>query len=49
MTEPFLDRLVFAATLGPFRHFNWCSGSWFVCFLLLTIWSFRYLRLPISL
>ncbi len=45
----FLDRLVFAATLGPFRHFNWLSGGWFLCLLVLTIWSFRHLRFPISL
>jgi hypothetical protein len=45
----FLDRLVFAATLSPFRHFNWLSGSWFLCFLVLTIWSFRHLRFPVSL
>jgi hypothetical protein len=45
----FLDRLVLAATLGPFRHFNWRSGGWFLCFLVLTIWSFRHLRFPVSL
>lgn len=45
----FLDRLVAAATLRPFRHFNWLIGGWFVCFLLLTIWSFRHLRFPVSL
>ncbi len=45
----FLDRSVFAATLGPFRHFNWLSGGWFLCFLVLTIWSFRHLRFPVAL
>jgi len=45
----FLDRLVLAATLGPFRHFNWRHGGWFLCFLVLTIWSFRHLRFPVSL
>jgi hypothetical protein len=45
----FLDRLVFAATLGPFRHFNWLSGGWFLSFLVLTIWSFRHLRFPVAL
>jgi hypothetical protein len=44
-----LDRLASAATLSPFRHFNWRSGGWFVCFLVLTIWSFRHLRFPVSL
>jgi hypothetical protein len=33
----------------PFRHFNWLSGSWFVCFLSLTIWSLRHLRFSVSL
>jgi hypothetical protein len=45
----FLDRLVSAATLGPFRSFNWWKGGWFVCFLVLTVWSFRQLRFPFSL
>jgi hypothetical protein len=45
----FLDRLVFAATLGPFRHFNWLTGGGFLCFLLLTIWSFWRLRFAMSL
>jgi hypothetical protein len=45
----FLDRLAFAAALGPFRHFNWLTGGWFLCFLVLTIWSFWRLRFAVSL
>jgi Mannosyltransferase (PIG-V) len=45
----FLDRLVSAATLSPFRHFDWPTSGWFLCFLVLTIWSFRHLRFPVSL
>jgi hypothetical protein len=45
----FLDRLVAAATLAPFRHFNWRTGGGFVMFLILTAWSFRLLRPVVSL
>jgi hypothetical protein len=45
----FLDRLVSAAALRPFRHFDWLRGGWFLGFLVLTIWSFRHLRFPVSL
>lgn len=44
-----LDRLVSAATLTPFRHLSWRSGGWFLCFLVLTIWSFWRLRSAVSL
>jgi hypothetical protein len=45
----FLDRLVSAATLTAFRDFDWPNGGCFLCFLVLTIWSFRHLRFPVSL
>lgn len=45
----FVDRLTSAATLWPFRHFNWRSGGWFLGCLLLTICSFRRLRFHVSL
>ena len=40
---------MFAATLGPFRHFNWRDGGCFLLFLILTVWSFRRLRFAVSL
>jgi hypothetical protein len=45
----FLDRLVSTAMLGPFQYFNWRGGGSFLCFLALTIWSFRSLRFSVSL
>jgi hypothetical protein len=45
----FTDRLASAATLGPFRHFNWRDGGGFLVFLILTVWSFRQLRPTVSL
>jgi hypothetical protein len=43
------DRILFSATLGPFRDFHLEMGGWFVCALVLTVWSFWYLRFAISL
>jgi hypothetical protein len=44
-----LDRFVSAVTLAPFRYSDVGKFGWFLCFLALTIWSFRYLRLAVSL
>jgi hypothetical protein len=43
------QRVVAAATLAPFRNFDVALGGWFVCFVLLTIWSFTRLRFAVSL
>ncbi len=43
------QRVVAAATLAPFRNFDVALGGWFVCFVLLTIWSFARLRFAVSL
>ncbi len=45
----FLDRLLSAATLAPFRHGNWRDAGLFLCFLALTVWSFWRLRIAASL
>jgi hypothetical protein len=45
----FLDRFISAVTLEPFRHSNIRTAGWFLCFLALTIWSFRRLRIAVSL
>ena len=45
----FLDWLVSAARLTAFREYNWRIGGWFLCFLVLTIWSFWHLRFSLSL
>jgi hypothetical protein len=45
----FLDRLVSGLTLAAFQRVNFLSAGWFVCFLALTIWSFRHLRSAVSL
>ncbi len=45
----FLDRFVSAVTLAPFLHMSLGTGGWFVCFLVLTIWSFWRLRFAVSL
>jgi hypothetical protein len=45
----FLDRFVSAITLVPFRHSNLNSNGWFLCFLALTIWSFRRVRFAMLL
>jgi Gpi18-like mannosyltransferase len=48
-TGTFLDRFVSAVTLAPFRYSDVGKFGWFLCFLALTIWSFRYLRFAVSL
>jgi hypothetical protein len=45
----FLDRFVAAVTLADFRHSNWWPAGWFLCFLALSLWSFRRLRFALSL
>jgi hypothetical protein len=45
----FLDRFVSGLTLAPFRHTNLRIAGWFVCFLVLAIWSFGRLRPAVSL
>jgi hypothetical protein len=45
----FTDRIVNALTLEPLRHLQLSDGGWFLCFLLLTIWSFWHLRFDASL
>jgi Gpi18-like mannosyltransferase len=45
----FLDRFVSAVTLASFRHGNLWDAGWFLCFLALTIWSFRRLRFTVAL
>jgi Gpi18-like mannosyltransferase len=46
-TGGLLDHFVSGLTLTPFQNFKWDAGGWFLCFLILTLWSFR--RLPTSL
>lgn len=43
------QRFVWALTLGPFHNFDFARGGWFVCFVLLTVWSFTRLRFATSL
>jgi hypothetical protein len=45
----FLDRFVSGLTLASFRHTNLRIAGWFVCFVILTIWSFGRLRSAVSL
>ena len=45
----FLDRFVSGVTLASIRHWNLWDGGWFLCFLAITIWSFRLLRVAVSL
>jgi hypothetical protein len=43
------QRFAWALTLGPFHNFDFARGGWFVCFVLLTIWSLTRLRFATSL
>jgi hypothetical protein len=45
----FLDRFVSGLTLASFHHTNLRLAGWFVCSLVLTIWSFSRLRPAVSL
>jgi Mannosyltransferase (PIG-V) len=45
----FLDHFVSGLTLASFHHANLLNAGSFVCFLALTIWSFRRLRFAVSL
>jgi hypothetical protein len=53
----FLDRLLAGATLHPFRYssskivglYAYFLAGLFLCFLVLTIWSFRFMRFALSL
>lgn len=47
--QSFEQQFIDSITLEPFRHFDWWSGSWFVCFLGLAMLSFRFLRFAIAL
>jgi hypothetical protein len=44
-----LERFASAVTLSPFLNLNWREGGWFLCFLALTVWSFRRLQPSASL
>lgn len=45
----FLERFVSAVTLSPILNLNWREGGLFLCFLALTVWSFRRLQSSTSL
>src|SRR5262249_46600456 len=45
----YAERLLGALTLAPLRPFDWTIAGWFICFLVLTVWSFRFLRTSVSL
>jgi hypothetical protein len=44
-----LARFLSALTLEPFQHASIRTAGWFLCFLALTIWSFRRLPSAVSL
>jgi hypothetical protein len=45
----FLDRFVWGVTLASVRLSNMWDAGWVLCFLPLTIWSFRRLRFAVAL